>query len=82
MTLSRCTSISLQAIAIFFVIDSFVVDPAYDDSVLPLYLFREQRRDDAIRTLRQRLYAPSVIPAYKLRGALPTSTSREAYRLG
>jgi hypothetical protein len=76
MTLSRSTFIGFLVISIFFVLDCFIIEPAYDDGVLPLYLFREQRRDDAIRTLRNRLYEPSVIRAYKLRGLYPISAPR------
>ncbi len=70
MTLSRGTFISLLVISIFFVLDCFVVGPAYDDAVLPLYLFREQRRDAARKPLREHLYEPRVISEFQLRGTL------------
>jgi hypothetical protein len=70
MTLSRGTFISFLVISTFFVIDCFVVGPAYDDAVLPLYLFREQRRGEAVKALRQHLIEPDDTAAFQLRGTL------------
>ncbi len=70
MTLSRGTFIGLLVISTSFVLDCFVVEPAYEDAVLPLYLFREQRRGEAVKTLRQHLIEPDDIAAFQLRGTL------------